>query len=131
MSSLFGRRVVVVGGGIRGLSVAGALAGYFEHVDILERDRLAASAEPRSGAPQDRHTHGLLAGGRKALDEIFPSFEQDLAGAGAVSVRIAQDVRYERAGVGLLPRRVFGLSNTKHRPLAPRPDRHSTRLENS
>ena len=43
MSSSFGRRAVVVGGGIGGLSVAGALAGYFEQVDVLERDRLAAS----------------------------------------------------------------------------------------
>jgi 2-polyprenyl-6-methoxyphenol hydroxylase-like FAD-dependent oxidoreductase len=110
MSNLFGRRAVVVGGGIGGLSVAGALAGYFEQVDILERDRLTASAESRSGTAQDRHPHGLLAGGLKALDEIFPGFEQDLAGAGAVSVRIAQDIRYERADVGVLPRRDFGLS---------------------
>jgi hypothetical protein len=46
---------------------------------------------------QDRRTHGLLAGGRKALDEIFPGFERDLAGGGAVPERIAQDARYERA----------------------------------
>src|SRR6266403_501583 len=58
MSSLFGRRALVVGGGIGGLSVAGALAGYFEQVDVLERDRLAASAEPRPGTAQDRHPHG-------------------------------------------------------------------------
>jgi hypothetical protein len=57
ISSLFGRRAAVVGGGIGGLSAAGALAGYFEQLDVLERDRLAASAEPRSGTPQDRHTH--------------------------------------------------------------------------
>jgi len=86
MSSLFGRRAVVVGGGIGGLSVAGALAGYFEQVDVLERDRLTASAGSRPGTAQDRHTHGLLAGGRKALDEMFPGFERDLAEAGAVPV---------------------------------------------
>jgi L-2-hydroxyglutarate oxidase LhgO len=49
MSSFFGRRAVVVGGGIGGLSVAGALAGYFEQVDVLERDRLAACAQSRPG----------------------------------------------------------------------------------
>jgi hypothetical protein len=60
MSSLFGRRAVVVGGGIGGLSVAGALAGRFEQVDVLERDRLtAASAGSRPGTGQDRHLHGL------------------------------------------------------------------------
>ena len=110
MSNLFGRRAVVVGGGIGGLSAAGALAGYFEQVDVLERDRLAASAESRPGTSQDRHPHGLLAGGLKALGEIFPGFERDLAEAGAVSVGVAQDIRYERADVGVLPKRDFGLS---------------------
>ncbi len=110
MSNVFGRRAVVVGGGIGGLSVAGALAGYFEQVDVLERDRLTASVESRSGTAQDRHPHGLLAGGLKALGEIFPGFERDLAGAGAVPVGLAQDARFERADVGLLPRRDFGIS---------------------
>ena len=44
MSGLVGRRAVVVGGGIGGLSMAGALAQYFEQVEILERDRLTAFA---------------------------------------------------------------------------------------
>lgn len=110
MSSLFGRRAVVIGGGIAGLSVAGVLAGCFERVDVLERDRLTASAESRPGTAQDRHPHGLLAGGLKALGEIFPGFERDLVEAGAVSVGVAQDICYERADVGALPRRDFGLS---------------------
>src|SRR5712671_1015422 len=96
MSRLLGHRAVVVGAGIGGLSIAGALAQYFEQVEILERDRLTASAASRSGTPQDRHAHGLLAGGLQALGEIFPGFESDLAGAGAVPVSLAQDVRYER-----------------------------------
>jgi 2-polyprenyl-6-methoxyphenol hydroxylase-like FAD-dependent oxidoreductase len=110
MSSLFGQRAVVVGGGIGGLSVAGVLAGCFEQVYILERDRLTACAESRSGTAQDRHPHGLLAGGLKALGEIFPGFERDLVEAGAASVGVAQDICYERADVGALPRRDFGLS---------------------
>jgi 2-polyprenyl-6-methoxyphenol hydroxylase-like FAD-dependent oxidoreductase len=110
MSSLFGRRAVVIGGGIAGLSVAGVLAGCFEQVDVLERDRLTACAESRPGTAQDRHPHGLLAGGLKALGEIFPGFERDLVEAGAVSVGVAQDICYERADVGALPRRDFGLS---------------------
>ena len=39
-SRQLGRRAVVVGAGIGGLAAAGALAQYFERVDILERDRL-------------------------------------------------------------------------------------------
>ena len=110
MSRLLGQRAVVVGAGIGGLSMAGALAKYFERVEILERDHLTASVGSRSGTPQDRHPHGLLAGGLQALGEIFPGFEGDLARAGAVTVRIAQEIRYERADVGVLPRRDFGLS---------------------
>ena len=105
MSGFLGRRAVVVGAGIGGLSAAGALAGYFEQVEILERDRLTGSAASRPGTPQDRHPHGLLAGGLKALGEIFPGFERDLAKAGAVPVRVAQDIRFERPDVGVLPRR--------------------------
>jgi 2-polyprenyl-6-methoxyphenol hydroxylase-like FAD-dependent oxidoreductase len=110
MSGLLGRRAVVVGAGIGGLSMAGALAKYFERVEILERDRLTASVGSRSGTPQDRHPHGLLAGGLQALGEIFPGFESDLTRAGAVSVRVAQDVQYERPDVGVLPHRDFGFS---------------------
>ena len=75
-SHKLGKRAVVIGAGIGGLATAGALAQYFEQVDILERDRLAATAGSRSGTPQDRHPHGLLAGGLRALDQIFPGFKQ-------------------------------------------------------
>src|SRR5215470_17063947 len=81
MSSLIGRRAVVVGGGIGGLSVAGVLAGCFEQVDVLERDRLTARAESRPGTAQDRHPHGLLAGGLQALGEIFPGESRHRAAA--------------------------------------------------
>jgi 2-polyprenyl-6-methoxyphenol hydroxylase-like FAD-dependent oxidoreductase len=109
MSGLLGRRAVVVGAGIGGLAMAGALAKYFERVEIFERDSLFPSAASRSGTPQDRHPHGLLAGGLKALGEIFPGFESDLAKAGAVTVRVARDIQYERPDVGVLPKRDFGL----------------------
>jgi 2-polyprenyl-6-methoxyphenol hydroxylase-like FAD-dependent oxidoreductase len=110
MSRLLGHRAVVVGAGIGGLSMAGALAKHFEQVEIFERDRLTAYAASRPGIPQDRHPHGLLAGGLQALGEIFPGFENDLARAGAVPVRVAQEIRYERPDVGVLPKRDFGLS---------------------
>jgi 2-polyprenyl-6-methoxyphenol hydroxylase-like FAD-dependent oxidoreductase len=110
MGNFLGRRAVVVGAGIGGLSAAGVLARYFEQVDILERDNLPTSVAWRSGTPQDRHPHVLLAGGLQALGEIFPGIEQDLARAGAVPVKVAQDIRNERADVGPLPQRDFGRS---------------------
>ncbi|MGY3614783.1 FAD-dependent oxidoreductase [Bradyrhizobium sp. USDA 10063] len=110
MNNLVGRRAVVIGSGIAGLSAAAVLADHFEQVDILERDKIAASVQSRPGTPQDRHPHGLLVGGLKALDEILPGFEQNLAAAGAVPVNIAEEFRVERADVGALPCRDFGLS---------------------
>jgi len=105
-----GRRAVVIGAGIGGLSAAGALAQHFQRVDILERDRLATSVASRSGTPQDRHPHGLLAGGLRALDQIFPRYKRDLAAAGAVPVSFAREVQFERPDVGVLPKRDFGIS---------------------
>ncbi|MGA8760195.1 MAG: NAD(P)-binding protein [Stellaceae bacterium] len=110
MNRLLGQRAVVIGAGIGGLSAAGALTKSFDQVDVLERDDLATSARSRSGTPQDRHPHGLLAGGLRALERIFPGFEGDLAAAGAVPVTFARDVQFERPDVGALPKRDFGIS---------------------
>jgi 2-polyprenyl-6-methoxyphenol hydroxylase-like FAD-dependent oxidoreductase len=110
MSKQIGGRAIVIGAGIGGLAAAGALAPYFQQVVILERDRLSAAAEARLGVPQGRHSHGLLAGGLKALNEIFPGYEQALAAAGANRIRAATDIRYERADVGALPQRDLGIS---------------------
>ena len=105
-----GKRAVVIGAGVAGLSAAGVLAPYFQHVVILERDRLPPYIAARPGAPQGRHPHGLLAGGLKALEEIFPGYKSSLLEAGAVSVNVARDLRYERADVGTLPHRDLGIS---------------------
>ncbi len=110
MSHLLGQRAVVIGAGIGGLSAAGALAGYFAQVDVLERDHLPDSVRSRAGTPQDRHSHGLLAGGLEAIGAIFPGIEGDLECAGAVRVRTTQDVCYERADIGMLPQRDLGRS---------------------
>ena len=110
MSGKLGRRAVVVGAGIGGLSAAGVLAKYFDQVDVLERDQTPLSAETRSGTPQDSHAHGLLAGGLQALNEIYPDFDRDLAAAGAVCVNVPGDIRYEKPGLAELPQRDFGIS---------------------
>jgi 2-polyprenyl-6-methoxyphenol hydroxylase-like FAD-dependent oxidoreductase len=110
MNKVLGRRAVVIGSGTGGLCAAAALASYFEEVDILERDQITDSVQPRPGTPQDRHPHGLLAGGLKAIGEILPGFEQDLAAAGAVPVKVAEEFRVERADIGAFPCRDFGLS---------------------
>jgi 2-polyprenyl-6-methoxyphenol hydroxylase-like FAD-dependent oxidoreductase len=110
MSGLLGQRAIVVGAGIGGLSIAGVLANSFERVDVLERDRLAGAVGSRTGTPQDRHPHALLAGGLRALEEVFPGFSNELARAGAVPVRVAQEVQFELPNLGIVPKRDFSIS---------------------
>jgi 2-polyprenyl-6-methoxyphenol hydroxylase-like FAD-dependent oxidoreductase len=107
-SPLIGRQAVVVGAGMAGLPAARALADFFERVVVLERDTLPLNASHRTGTPQGRHTHALLGGGQRALGDLFPGFEGDLAGAGAVPLRVGLDVRLERPGLDPFPQRDLG-----------------------
>src|SRR5437764_5111567 len=108
MPSLIGKQAVVVGAGIGGLTAARAVADYFERVVVLERDALPERAAPRAGVPQGRHVHALLAGGQRALGDLFPGFEHDLAQTGAVPLRAGLDVRTERPGYDPFPQRDLG-----------------------
>ena len=109
-STLIGRQAVVVGAGMAGLPTARALADYFEHVLVLERDTLPVDASHRTGTPQARHTHGLLNGGQRALSDLFPDFEQDLAAAGAVAVKVGLELRLEMPGFDPFPQRDLGVT---------------------
>jgi flavin-dependent dehydrogenase len=67
------------------------------------------------GTPQARHAHFLLAGGQKALEELFPGFCGDLERAGTVRTRVGLDIIFERPGFDPFPQRdlgfdAFGLS---------------------
>jgi 2-polyprenyl-6-methoxyphenol hydroxylase-like FAD-dependent oxidoreductase len=107
-STLIGRQAVVIGAGMAGLTAAGALADRFDQVVVLERDTLPSEPAYRAGTPQARHVHALLLSGQRALSELFPGFEQDLAQAGAVPLRAGLDVRIERQGYHPFPQRDLG-----------------------
>ena len=109
-STLIGKQAVVIGAGIAGLTAAAALADRFDQVVVLERDTLPSEPAYRAGTPQARHVHGLLFSGQRALSELFPGFEQDLARAGAVPLRAGLDVRVERPGYDPFPQRDLGWS---------------------
>lgn len=79
---------VVLGGSIAGLLAAHVLARHFGHVTLVERDLFPALGEPRKGVPQSRQLHGLLAGGRRALDALFPGFSEGLIARGALDVDV-------------------------------------------
>jgi 2-polyprenyl-6-methoxyphenol hydroxylase-like FAD-dependent oxidoreductase len=109
-STLIGKRAVVIGAGMSGLTAAGALANRFDQIVVLERDTLPSEPTFRAGTPQARHVHGLLLSGQRALSELFPGFEQDLARAGAVPLRAGLDIRVERPGYDPFPQRDLGWS---------------------
>jgi 2-polyprenyl-6-methoxyphenol hydroxylase-like FAD-dependent oxidoreductase len=106
--AMIGKQAVVIGAGVGGLAAARALAGFFEYVVVLERDELPACAADRQGTPQGRHNHALLAGGERALGALFPGFEQDLAQAGAVPLRVTADFCTEMPGFDPFPQRDLG-----------------------
>src|SRR3954452_22664398 len=92
-------RIVVVGGGVGGLTAALALgrAGY--PVTVLERDPLPATADAeeafeaeRRGAPQVHQTHGFLARMQVLLRERFPDVLDDVLAAGVTTMPMTADL---------------------------------------
>jgi 2-polyprenyl-6-methoxyphenol hydroxylase-like FAD-dependent oxidoreductase len=87
-------RAVVIGGSMAGLLAARVLADHYQSVELIERDALPSVIENRRGVPQGRHTHGLLAGGREALEKLFPGFSEQLVAAGALAADIVGESRW-------------------------------------
>lgn len=57
-STVIDKDALVIGAGMGGLAAAGVLSKFFEHVVVLERDELTASAANRQGTPSaDTTTH--------------------------------------------------------------------------
>lgn len=74
---------VVVGGSMAGLLAARVLAGHFERVLVLERDRLPDGAGHRKGVPQAHHAHAILDRGLQILQRLFPGLTGELEALGA------------------------------------------------
>ena len=74
-----GDTALVIGGGFAGMLAARALADFFRHVIVCEKDLLADDALPRRGVPQGPHIHGPLLGTIHILSELFPGLPAELA----------------------------------------------------
>jgi 2-polyprenyl-6-methoxyphenol hydroxylase-like FAD-dependent oxidoreductase len=59
------------------------LARHLDAVTIVERDRLPDGSADRKGIPHARHTHLLVAGGARALDQLLPGTTDALIASGA------------------------------------------------
>jgi flavin-dependent dehydrogenase len=90
--------VVVIGASMAGLIAARVLSRRAARVTVLDRDRLPDIVEARSGVPQGRHGHGLLASGAEALESLFPGLHGELVAAGAVPGDVIGDVRWFQQG---------------------------------
>ncbi len=82
-------RIVIIGGGVGGLTAALAFGRAGHPVTVLERDPLPPTADAeeafvaeRRGAPQVHQTHGFLARLQVTLRERFPDVLADLLAAG-------------------------------------------------
>jgi 2-polyprenyl-6-methoxyphenol hydroxylase-like FAD-dependent oxidoreductase len=103
-NSYLGKRAIVVGAGLGGLSVARVLSDSFDQVMILDRDELTDDILPRPGVPQGKHPHALLGGGLKALEALFPGFANHLLRAGAEPIDPGFDMLNEIPGQDAWPR---------------------------
>lgn len=73
---------VVIGGSLGGLLAASALVGHYDHIIVLDRDRLPDAAAARSGVPHSNQVHGLLARGREAMETLLPGLSAELVELG-------------------------------------------------
>jgi len=85
-------RVVVIGNSFAGLLTASALADHADNVTIVDRDRVPDEPMFRGGVPQGRHTHVLLAAGRRTLETLLPGVLAQLATVGVQEVAIPRDI---------------------------------------
>jgi len=92
------KHAVVLGGSIAGLLAAHVLSRHFERVTLVERDTFPALGEPRKGVPQSHQLHGLLAGGRRALEGLFPDFATGIKALGAHDVDVGTCGEFLMAG---------------------------------
>jgi len=96
--SFVGQHAVVIGASMAGLLAARVLSDHYEHVTIIERDRLEGM-EARKGVPQGRQLHVILSKGTAMMAALFPDLLPALLEGGATKIDTAADLRWYQFGV--------------------------------
>ena len=89
-----GKKAVVIGAGMAGLSTARVLADAFDGVTVIDQDSLPDEPTIRRGVPQAQHIHVLLKAGISTLEDLFPGFGEDVASAGGLLTDNSRDNRF-------------------------------------
>ena len=98
-----GNHAVVIGAGIAGLCAAQVLADSYERVTLLDRDALPSSGAPRSGVPQGRHVHAVLALGNHAIRQLFPGLVDEFIADGVPAGDMLSNARFYNGPHRLVP----------------------------
>ncbi len=78
--------VVIIGGGIGGLTAAAAISGFCDSVTVVEKDTPPSVDHPRRYAPQGAHIHILLQAGLNMLEALLPGIQQELIDGGSSQI---------------------------------------------
>jgi 2-polyprenyl-6-methoxyphenol hydroxylase-like FAD-dependent oxidoreductase len=107
------RHAVVIGASVGGLTAARVLSDQFDVVTVLDRDELPADVRPRRGVPQGRQAHALLAGGARAIAELFPGIMDEFVADGAALLDFNDGTWFQAGGYrarSLIERKVISAS---------------------
>ena len=97
-SEFGGHHAVVIGASMAGLLASRVLADHFEHVTIIERDRLPYEVQTRKGVPQGRHVHVLLNRGASVMENLFPGLFPALIQDGSIAIDTVADFHWYNFG---------------------------------
>ncbi|HEX4816681.1 MAG TPA: FAD-dependent monooxygenase [Nonomuraea sp.] len=91
-------RAVVLGGSLAGLFAARVLSDAYDDVVIVDRDKLIGVEGPRRGCPQSRHINGLLTGGQRAIESMYPGITDEMLADGVPRGDLGGTVRWYMLG---------------------------------
>ncbi|MDH5545081.1 MAG: hypothetical protein OEZ43_05775 [Gammaproteobacteria bacterium] len=90
-----GKSVAIIGASYSGLLAANVLSPYFDKVTLIDRDDIPLGTinTHRRYTPQSYHTHVLLSGGLRALEDILPGIRERLLKEGSIVSDALANVR--------------------------------------